>query len=183
LRPVAAGNNLSFFTDSSFIQVTTDNPASRQILDFGDQSFALSETYHQFEFSDNSASVQRIHLRHDDVILENNGVFAFNRETLFDPQLSSVDRHFVLDDNLAYVLADYQTPQDLGTGWKEATAVLDTAGAYREKGKYSFILSVPGLSQVNQGNLEIKEIKVTFSGTTLKDKLTQIINKYASRKH
>ena len=182
LHPVTAANSdLSFWTDSSFILTTTDNPASRQVLSFGNQNFSLDQTFHQFEFLNNRYGVKKVHLNHDDVILENDGVFSFDQNSFFNPEINLVDRHFVLSDNFKYVLAKYQKPIALSHNLKQATVSLNIIGAYREKGKYSFIISIPGLTSVGQGNLEIKEIKIEFSGRTLWDKLKEKFLAYANK--
>ncbi len=54
-----------------------------------------------------------------------------------------------------------------------ATVELDIKHAYREDGKYSFMISVPGLKaedKVND-NLEIYSLEVKLSGRTLWEKI------------
>ena len=182
LHPVAAADSdLSFWTDSSFILATTDNPASRQVLNFANQNFSLDQTFHQFEFLSNHYGVKKVHLNSDDVILENDGTFSFDQNSFFNPEINVVDRHFVLSDNLKYILAKYQRPTVFKNNLKQATVSLDITGAYREKGKYSFIISIPGLTSVGQGDLGIKQIKIEFSGRTLWDKLKEKFSAYANK--
>jgi len=181
LRPVnVASLPISFWTDSSFILATTNNPASLQTLNFGGHNFSLSEAYRQFEFLNKEIGIKQVTLNHDDIILENDGVFSFAAEDFFNPEFKEIDRHFIINSDLEYVLAKYQTPQVIDNNFKQATVVLNTKEAYREKGKYSFMISVPGLSLENKGNLLISNIKVEFSGRTLWDKIKEKILSYVN---
>ena len=73
---------------------------------------------------------------------------------------------------------DYDGIKELDNNFKQATVILNTKEAYRENGKYSFMISVPGLSLANSGNLKISSIKVEFSGRTLLDKIKEKISFY-----
>lgn len=182
IHPVNASDlPLSFWTDSPFIKLTTDNPASKQIVTFGGQEFSLSEAYQQFEFSSTQVGIKKISLAKDDVILETDGAFSFAPDDLFYSDFKKITQHFVLTDNIDYVLARYQSPDNLGNGFKKASVVLNTKEAYREKGKYSFMISVPGLSLANSGNLEISNIKVEFSGRTIWDKIKEKFLNYGDQ--
>lgn len=181
LHPVTVASlPLNFWTDSTFISLNTNNPASRQNFSFGDKNFLLPEPYTPYEFKNESIGVKKISLNHDDVILSTDGLFSFSPEDFFNPQFKELDRHYVLKSDLEYVLADYERPNTGNDALTVASVILNTKEAYREKGKYSFMISVPGLSLLNQGNLEIKEIKVEFSGRNLWEKLSEKIKSYVN---
>ena len=68
-----------------------------------------------------------------------------------------------------------------GGGFKNRRPViLNTQEAYREKGKYSFMISVPGLSLSEGGSVQVSNIKVEFTGRTLWAKLKEKIAVYAN---
>jgi len=181
LHPVTVTDlPLSFWTDSSFIKVTTNNPASVQTLSFGSKSFLLTAAYQQFEFSNNTKGLKEVILNHDDVILETDGIFSFSPTSFFNPEFKKLDQHFVLSDDAQYILANYETPKNLTGNLKQALVTLNTQAAYRENGKYSFMISVPGLSLVKSGNMTISEIKVEFSGRTLWDKIKDKMLSYVN---
>jgi len=179
IHPVAVSGSVTLWTDSQAIQVSTNNPASAQKINFGGQTFNLSEAYKQFEFVSNQKGPKEIKLVRDDVIIAGDGVFSLAAEDLFNPQYLAVYRNFTMSDNLKYVLANYEAPKTLANGLKQATVALNTQEAYRENGKYSFIVSVPGLSLYQDGNIQISNIKVEFSGRTVWDKLKESIAAYA----
>jgi hypothetical protein len=174
LHPVMSSSlPINFWTDSSFIKLTTNNPASRQNLNFGGNTFELSEPYKQFQFINNNSGLKAVTLNKDDVILENSGIFSFSPADFFNPEFKKIDEHFVLTDKVQYILSNYQSPKELPGGLKQASVILDTKEAYREKGKYSFMISVPGLSLVGSGNLKISKVQVEFSGRTIWDKIKE----------
>jgi len=181
LHPVNVSDlPLSFWTDSSFIKATTNNPASLQTLAFGNNNFSLSAAYQQFEFSSNESGLKKITINHDDLLLETDGLFSFAAADFWNPEFKEINQHFLAGDNTKYILAVYQAPQIVKDNLKQATIILNTKEAYRENGKYSFILSVPGLSLVNQGNILVKNIKVEFSGRTLLDKIKEKLSTYVN---
>ncbi len=174
LHPVSVSNlPLSLWTDSSFIKVSTNNPASRQLIKFGDKDFYLNEPYNQVEFSTGDKRLKEIVIKKDDIILETGGTFSFTPDSFFNPEFNKVNEHFVVDRELKYVLAEYVSPLKIGQNLKQAVITLNTKEAYRENGKYSFMISVPGLSLAKQGSLEISDIKIEFFGRTVFDKIKE----------
>ena len=173
--PVSADMPLSLWTDSDYLQAKVYSPASRQTINFAGKDFILDEPYKQFDLIvDNPQSAKEIKLNKDDVILENNGVFSFSKSSLFNPDPHKIDRFFKIDDNIKYIIADYEAPLDyVENGFKTKTISFNTKTAYRENSKYNFMISIPGLnsSASSSDYLEIKEIRLDFSGRTLWQKL------------
>jgi len=173
--PVSNEGSLTLYTDTNYLQVKALNPASLQTLRFAGRDFSLSEAYKQFDFkTDSTAKSKEIKLTKDDIILENNGVFAWSPSSLFNPTLPKVDRFFSVNNQFDYIIADYKKPSE-EEGVKTATAEFNLKGAYRENGKYSFIISVPGLKTDDgtNDNLEIYKIKIELEGRTLWQKIWQ----------
>lgn len=164
---------IDLYTDSSYLQVKLLDPASRQKIIFDEKEFDLTDAYLQTDFSSFSPkAIKKISLKKDDVILENNGVFSLTADSLFNPNFSKVDRFFSVDSAPPYIIAQYRKPFE-EEGVKTAVAEFNLKGAYREKDKYSFMLSIPGLKAEDdiEDNLEIHEIGIEFSGRTLWQKL------------
>lgn len=171
--PVSGGKPLKLYTNSDYLQIKTLNPTSLQTVYFGGQKFNLDETYKQFYFKINSeVTAKEVNLSKDDLILENSGVFAFSEKSLFNPDLKKVDRFFSVHDDNQYIIASYKKPTE-NEGFKTATTELNLKGAYRENGKYSFMISVPGLKAEDdiKYNLEIYKIKIELNGRTLWQKI------------
>lgn len=172
--PVSAAGPLSLYTDSAYLQVKALNPASLGTINFAGHNFSLDQAYEQFLFQvDSGLAAKSIKSSKDDVILENSGVFAFDPASLFNPSFKRVDAFFKTD-GISYIIADYGQPSEREDGFREASAEFVLKGAYREKGLYSFMISVPGLrAESDQGGyLEIKEIKVELKGRNLWQKIS-----------
>lgn len=179
VRPLKIGAiPLTFYTDSNFIQASANDPANLQDINFGTKEFSLSEPYKQFEFLNKENGIKEINLEKGDIILETDGIFSFDSNSFFNYKFTNIDRHFILDGDLQFLLTTSSDNLVLEDGLKQASVVLNTKDAYRERGKYSFILSTPGLSLSKDGYLIIKEIKVEFRGRTLFDKLKDFFSLY-----
>ncbi|MFA6416606.1 MAG: hypothetical protein WCW61_00240 [Patescibacteria group bacterium] len=171
--PVSVARSLNIYTDSNYLQAKAFAPASVQDINFGGQTFSLDEPYKQFNFQvDGNSLIKEIRLSKDDVILESGGVFSFNKNMVFNPSLLKVNQFFKLGAGVKYILSDYQEPS-VHDGETSASAEFNLVGVYREKGKYNFMISIPGLKNDDQVDdyLEISEIKMEFSGRTIWQKL------------
>jgi len=170
-----SAENLKLYTDSSYLQIKTFNPASLGPVVFGDDTFTIDETYRQFNLFRSGGG--KISLSNEDLVLETNGVFALSQESIINPQPNKVDRFFRPKSDTTYIIARYQAPEEKG-GIKESRAVLDLTGADREEGRYQFLLSIPGLGVDTPGSwLEIEEISVRLEGRTLWQKIKSWIRK------
>lgn len=176
--PVSVSGPISLFTDAPYLQTKILDPANLQTIKFGGQSFKLDKAYEQSELTLNDSSeVNKIELLKSDIILENNSVFAFSSEDLFNPRPKKVDRYFFLQPAINYIIADYASPERQND-WKVASAEFITKGAYRENGRYNFMISIPGLKASNSDRyLEVKEVRLEFSGRSLWQKILNIPDK------
>lgn len=167
-------SNIKLFSDSSVINAQTINPSSLQKIKIGASELDLSETYKMFSVNTGDG-IKEIELVKDDVIISGDGVFSFNGENIINPAIKKVNANLdIANSEVNYILADYNIPIS-GGEWKIAKAEFDLTGAYREDGKYSFLISIPGLKAddgVDDG-VEIREIGVNLSGTSLWDKIKQ----------
>ena len=168
----AGEKNITLFTDGKELSAKTTNPDSLQTLLIGDKKLVISETYKQFTTQVNS---EKILIEKDGLILTSNGVFSFEVDKLINPNFKKVDKN--LDFNqVDYILADYKSPITTGAE-KIAQVDIDLTNAYREKGKYSFMLSLPGINPENGENLEIKNLKVELFGKGIFEKIKDIIKR------
>jgi len=168
--PVSGAGVLTLFTDAAYLQATAFDPANLGSISFGGQAFALDTPYRQFTWQA-GPGVKEIKLAKDDIVLSNSGVFAFSRAGLFNPAPARIDRFFAPGGDTRYVMAAYERPL-LEAGRKTARASFNISGADRDKGKYTFLISVPGLDGTAPENyLDIEEIQVELSGRTLWQKI------------
>ena len=179
--PVAVEDKITLFTDSSYLQIKAMSPASLQSFNFNEEVFLIDKTYQQQEVRlQESFKINKIELEKDNIILENNGVFSFFENQLFNPSLKRVDRFFSVNSELKYILASYESPFLKPGGERQAVAEFSLFGAYREKGKYNFMISIPGLRAEDDQDdyLVIKEIKIEMQGRSLWEKIFNLPDKY-----
>ncbi len=172
LWPVSNPGSIKVYTDANYLFLKALGPASLQDFNFNNQKYSLSTPYSKQEFFlDNPSAINEILIEKDDVILENSGVFALSKETLFNPRLKKVDVYFKPSEEVKYIIADYYPPELDEAGLFTQSIELDMSHVYREKGRYNFALSVPNLKTDDSSYLEVKDIKIEFSGRTIWQKI------------
>ncbi|MFA6107114.1 MAG: hypothetical protein WC745_05615, partial [Patescibacteria group bacterium] len=183
---------LKLITDSSSIALQTNNPASLSQVPAGKEIIDVNETYRQFEKCLND-KITEITLSKSDMLVSGDGVFAFSSGALFNPGVRKITPCFnPVQSGVNYIIAGWGGPaeenslpagqaglSDGETGWKTASADFDLTGAYAEKGKYSFMISVPGLKAEDEIDdaVLIREIRVELEGKSLWQKMKEIYAK------
>ena len=176
----AGGKYITLWTDSRKIQATTVYPESLQVIGAGDDELEIDATYKQFELALDRATTsdpQAIFLDRDGLILSGDGLFAFSPEAYLNPRVRRVNGDLDINGKgIDYVVARYAGPAIKGE-WHEAQAVFDLKRAYREDGKYGFIISIPGLKTDDETDdaVLVGGIKVELLGVTLWEKIKDII--------
>jgi len=169
-------SDMNLFTDSKLINAQTVNPNSLQTVRAGESELKIEQTYKQFSVAVSSSTTKLI-LEKDDVILSGNGVFSFSEDSLINPNFKKVDSYLDIDQGgINYILADYEMPQDINE-WKVASAEFDLTKAYREDGKYSFLISISGLRADDGVDdwVEVGEIGVELEGKSLWEKIRDLV--------
>ncbi len=169
--------NLKLYTDSRTIGGQTVNPSKLQTIKISDSELNIEETYKLFTVN-NFRDISAIILQKDDVIISGDGVFSLTNNQLFNPEIKKVGSVDLNYEGINYVLAKYSSPTKVDD-WQVAGAEFDLNNAYREDGKYNFIISIPGFRADDEINdkLEIDEIKVELSGKTLLQKIEEMLLK------
>jgi len=146
----------------------TINPASRQTVSLNGEAVDLSVTYKQVSSQTSCQSDCLVKLATGDVIVSLDGVMALEATQLIEPRWPSLTAIDSSSASWKYVLAKYRRPTTSDT-WSQAQVDLNLIGAYREADKYSFMLSIPGLSAEDEtaDYIEIKEIRLELAGKTL----------------
>jgi hypothetical protein len=170
---------IELYTDSKKLLFKTNDPESRQTIIAGKSKLVIDETYKQFETivepASSTESVHKIELEKDGLMLAGNGVFSFNKDSLFDPNFKKADDLLDVDiDGVDYILAKYIEPKKVGDS-KLIEVDFDLSKAYRENYKYSFLLSLPGLKQEDSGDkgMEIEKVTIELEGKSLWQKIKE----------
>lgn len=178
------------YTDGTLLNAQTTNPGKLQTVDVfqaeeicqpwesricresSPVELELSETYKLFTLP-LSGGINRISLENDDIIISGNGLFAFDSLSYFNPLFKKIDNSTKLEELSAdYIFADYIEPWDQD-GWLVKKIKFDISRAYRENGKYGFLISIPGLRAEDRKDpaIEIDKIEVGLFGKSLFQKL------------
>ncbi len=175
----ASRKNISLYNDGSRFSAQTLNPQSLQSISIADQQFELASTYEQQSYiiSNPGREVQLIHVAKGDVILASDGLWSFSPEAFFNPtirQMPPARSRAELD--VDYLIAHFNPVKLLDDGSFQAVLEFDLRGAYREKNKYSFMISAPN-AKLDQSPLEIESIAIQLEGASLYDYVTQIFKR------
>ncbi len=140
---------INIYTNSQVVYGQTTNPNSLQrikIESIGKKNdiidFNINKTYKLFS-QPTTATTTKLLIKKDDIIIKGDGIFAFSIKQLSNPLFQKISR-FTKINNLDYILANYKIPEKLGNE-EYAKVEFDLSKAYRENGKYGFMISIPGL--------------------------------------
>lgn len=170
-------------TNSSLIYSQTSNPASLQKILVNGKELEINETYRQFSQAVDSV-LSKIVMEKSDIVISGNGLFSFDDGMFFNPEMTRITGNINPESaGIKYIIARYQPLASID-GWRETSAILNLENTYRESrrhlwgdpGKYSMIISVPGL-RADDGNdeqIEIDRIDISLAGTSLVDKVKKI---------
>jgi len=124
----------------------------------------IDETYKTFH-QQTSESVSKLQFAKDDLIISGSGVFSFSESSLYNPDYKKMSSNSSLE-NINYIITSYSPNQ-------ERIIKFDLANMYREKGAYSFILSISGLLHNDEVDdwIEVEGIEVNLRGRSLWEKL------------
>lgn len=169
----------NIYTDANYLQAKAFNPLALQTLEFASKKLELKEIYQQYEIQTTSNGLNQIHLEKGGLILANHGVFAFSPSELVNPDYLRLDRFSFKKEKINYILANYESAKSLGDGWYRSSLSFRGPELYREDNHYNLIFSIPGLSLEGNGGglIEVKEIKIKYSGPSLLAKLKSMIFK------
>ncbi|MFA5162950.1 MAG: hypothetical protein WC441_00295 [Patescibacteria group bacterium] len=184
----SGSKSTEIYTNADYIKATAFGASGLQNLFFQDKAYKIDAPFQQFSFktkNGSGAGAYRINAKPKNLILENNGVFAFSPEALVIPDFPKVDGNWSDSPEINYILAEYEQPQSFGED-KLAVLDFDLSDAYREKGKYGFMISIPGLYADNQNRaaigldpayLQVKEIRVELAGQSLGQKIKELFKR------
>lgn len=185
LYPVEKNTQNKIFTSAKTVYASTLDIESLGNIIFSGSDFDLNKTHSQLVLnSDKAQAVQEIQNAKGGIMFSGDGVFSFNETKIFDPETRQMNTSFK-PDNYQYLVAKYKSPLSRGN-LKEANLEFSLSGADYKDGKYSFVISIPGLNQDKgydanlkaENYLAIKEINIEMEGKTLWQKIKELyVNK------
>lgn len=178
-----AEGGLSLFTDSNVVEANTTHTDSLQKIKIGKRELAVEKTYLQYSIPVEKENIldkySEVSLERDGIIITGNRVFSFSPEAFFNPNIKKLDKYInIAEDGVKYIIASYKTPEKLGE-WREASIDFNLEKSYREDGKYSFLISIPGLKAPTEGltgsfGVELDSVEFKLQGKGLGEKLKEM---------
>jgi len=175
----AARKNITLYGDGSRFTAQTSNPESLQSIIIDGKKFELPSTYEQESYSitNPDRSIKSVIIPKGDVIVSSDGLWSFTAESFFNPTIRQMPPVGSLQELGAdYLLAKYHSIERLSDGSLRAVLDFDLRGAYREEGKYSFMISAPN-ADLDQNPLQINSISIDLKGLSLYDYATHFFKR------
>ena len=171
--------NIEIITDSRKVFIKTTDQASQQIIKSRNNNVNINKTYKQFElaipFDQSYGQLATMTLEKSGVTLAGDGVFSFNKSAYINPRIKKISSELdIKAENIEYVLANYRELKPIDE-WLVSKAKFDLNSAYREDGKYNFLISTKGLRADDDIDdyILFDEIIIELNGKTLLEKLKE----------
>ncbi len=161
------------FSNQEDFRIKAFNSACLDDIIINEEKFSIDRIYQQFNLSVKGEGLNTIGSESCGLLIENSGVFAFSRDSFFDPRLRSLDDSINLD-YIDFVLADYRLPEK-NEGLYTSKIEIDLSEAFRENDSYQFIISEPSLKNLDSEKyIEIHSIEMHLRANNLFDKIYNI---------
>ncbi len=171
-------NGLILWSDKNNFKIKSFSAQCLDKVDINNEIFTVDKIYQQFDFTvSNKADLYKITSDSCGLLIENNGLFSFTKESFFNPGLNKVaeDTNW---DNIDTVVADYSQPLE-SDGYYISKIKMNLQSAVYDTDGYRFIISAPFLKNLSSDEyVEIKEIKIEFQGKTLMEKIKEIVGRF-----
>lgn len=157
------------YTDGRKITARTPHLEGRQILKLGENSLNIQRVQKDYsawaepDTLKDKRELSTIQSDKGDILMTAKGVFAFTKDSFFDPDITALDDGLDLEkENINFVLAEYPK-QTTVNGWQEAMVEFDLSKLWIPQNRLRFILSVPNIDEeANKAGLDIGGIDVTL---------------------
>lgn len=121
--------------------------------------FLVNKIYQQFNFKVKNNNLNQITSNSCGLLIENNGLFSFSRESFFDPTLGKLEENIDIN-NINFIIASYKSAE-IKNGYYNSEIYIDLENVIKDKDGYNFIISTPFLKNLDPDEyIEIKEIKI-----------------------
>jgi hypothetical protein len=163
----------NLFSNQNDFRIKAFNSACLDDVVINEEKFSLDRIYQQVNLNIDGNDLNKISSESCGLLIENNGVFAFSRDSFFDPRLASLNDDTRLN-NLDFILADYH-PSKKKKEFYTSEIEIDLSEAFKEDGSYQFIISAPSLKYLEPDKyIEIHSIEMCLKTNSLLDKIRNI---------
>lgn len=169
-----------FITNAKHVTFETFHADSAEEVVLGPYAVQLPASHEKVRYDVEERGLVEGSVDKGDVKMTGDGLFAFSRDTFFNPYPVTMSAYTDLDAlNVDYVYTSYEPPTDLGDGWSSASATFFLDGVYQQDGAATFLLSVPGIEE-RGATVDVRRITLTYHRTppTLRDMARALRNAF-----
>lgn len=153
----------AFVTTAKHLTVETLHADSPQAVVVGSATIPLPQSHEKVQYDVTDPGLVSSSTPVGDVRITGAGLFAFSRDTFFNPYPVRLTAYTNLDaEGVQYVLATYASPEERGNGVYRATATFDLAQIRQADRTVKFTLSAPGIADTD--GIRIRTVRVAFRG-------------------
>jgi len=150
-----------FWTEAKNLTFQTHHADGAQEVSVAGQTVQIPEPYERYDHQVSGTGTVSVSSPQGDLIVYGDGHIAFDPNQYFNPDPVRLAWNTDLDAlGVNYIIAEYEPPT-LSDGWYQATVEFDTAWLVKEKDAWKFVLSTPGIEDL-QEELWVSEINVVF---------------------
>lgn len=154
------------YTDGRKLTARTPHLEGRQTLSVGKNDLIMPKVQQDYSLWAEPDTVQgkrkltTVSSPKNDVLMLTKGVFAFAKESFFNPDITALDEGLDLDkEGIDFVLASYPR-REMVDGWQSAEVKFDLTKVWAPDNRLRFVLSVPDIQNKQGGQLAIAGLSV-----------------------
>ncbi len=156
-----AARATSFVTTAKHLTIETFHADSPQAVVVGSNTITLPQSHEKVQENITDPGLVHASTPTGDVRITGAGLFAFSKETFFNPYPVRMTAYTDLDaEGIDYVLASYTPPTIVGDNVFQATATFDVATIRQADDTMKFTLSAPGIADTD--GIRIRNVRVHF---------------------
>lgn len=156
-----AARSTPFVTTAKHLTVETLHADSPQAIVVGSATISLPQSHEKVQYDVTDPGLVAASSPTGDVRITGAGLFAFSRETFFNPYPVRLTAYTDLDaEGVNYVLATYTPPETVDEGVYQATATFDLMRVRQADNTVKFTLSAPGIADTD--GTRIRSVRLSF---------------------
>ncbi len=153
---------LSFYSEAKRYVFQTRHAEGVQDVQIGAKTFSIEQPFERYVFTSPALGLMRTHVPQRDVEVLLDGPMAFLKGQYFNPDPIRLQYYTDLDGlGVNYIFAKYIPAERRGDWWVKKVT-FETANLLFDDKTWKFAFSLPGIYEIPNSALRIKEINLRF---------------------
>jgi hypothetical protein len=148
------------YTNGRLIQFYTAHNAGLQTVTLDNIGISIYQKHNWIKAYSNP-KLSRMYIPRNDLKISSRGIFALEKDHYFNPEIINLKDYSDIEE-VNYIIARYQKPQELSTGWLKSKIKFNLDKAKIENGNLKFMISSPDLNE-ESGGFKIDSLKVKLT--------------------